>query len=530
VRSISIPPLQDILMNVPSSLRLKPLAACLAAAFAIVPCGALLADPAHPIARPQSLPHTLKGSHIAQWLATSPGLTRKGLSLQQVMDEAVARARAASPPPPDRPPGVTSVTSCDDTGMGTLRGAMTTAVSGDVIDLTGLSCSTITLTSGAISATVDDLTINGPGAAALSVDARGNSGVINHYGTGTIAINGLTITHGRIAGYDHHGGACVLSAGNIAIADSTVSNCYSYTAHAYGGALCAVGSVTLSQSTLSGNTTKGHYYYYYYVGYGWYYFSGGSRGGGAYAGGRFTITNSSISHNKATQSLRGSVGGGLFTRASGDLISGSTIDNNYAWLGGGIELLGHFGGEPYGATIVNSTISGNTALNSAGGLQTFYMSYVTLHNTTITDNDSAYCGGAYVYYGAADIQSSIIAGNTAVYSQNQFGLYTAADFDVFYSNATVTGGHDAIMTSNAPLPADTITGDPLLVPLADNGGPTMTHALDPISIAIDAGSNPDNLDNDQRGAGFPRVSGAAADIGAYEVSPIPDEIFRSGFD
>ena len=366
------------------------------------------------------------------------------------MDEAVARARAANPPPPDRPPGITAVTSCDDSGVGTLRGAVTTAVSGDVIDLTGLSCSTITLASGAISATVDDLTINGPGESALTIDAHTASGVFNHYGAGTLAINGLTITSGRIAGYDYHGGACVLSAGNIAISNSQVTNCYSYTAHAYGGAVCAVGSVTLNQSTLSGNTTKGHSYYYYYVGYGWYIFDGTSRGGGAYAGGKLTITNSSISHNTATYTNRGSVGGGLFTRASGDLISGSTIDNNYAWLGGGISLLGHFGGEPYGATIVNSTISGNTAASSAGGMNTFYMAYVNLHNSTITNNAAEYCGGAYVYYGNADLQSTIIGGNTSVYSQNQFGLYTAADFDVFYSDATVSGGHNAIMTSNAP--------------------------------------------------------------------------------
>lgn len=517
-------------MNMPSSLRLKPLAACLAAVFAMVPGGALLADPAHPITQPQSAAPRQKNSHVAQWLATSSGLTRKGLSLQQVMEEAAVRARAANPPPPDRQPGITAVTSCDDSGVGTLRGAVTTAVSGDVIDLTGLSCSTITLASGAIIATVDDLTINGPGESALTIDAHTASGVFNHYGSGTIAINGLTITSGRIAGYDYHGGACVLSAGNIAISDSTISNCYSYTAHAYGGALCAVGSVTLSQSTLSGNTSKGHYYYYYYVGYGWYYFSGGSRGGGAYAGGRFTITDSSISHNIAAQTLRGSVGGGLFTRASGDLISGSTIDDNYAWLGGGISLLGHFGGEPYGATIVNSTISGNTAASSAGGMNTFYMSYVTLHNSTITNNAAEYCGGAYVYYGNADLQSTIIGGNTSVYSHNQFGLYSAADFDVFYSDATVTGGHNAIMTSNAPLPADTITDDPLLLPLADNGGPTLTHALAPSSPAIDSGSNPDNLDFDQRGDGYARVVGAAADIGAFEAPLIVDEIFSDGFD
>ena len=61
---------------------------------------------------------------------------------------------------------------------------------------------------------------------------------------------------------------------------------------------------------------------------------------------------------------------------------------------------------------------------------------------------------------------------------------------------------------------------------------TMNAALVPIlSAALDAGSNPDNLDFDQRGNGYPRVGGTAADIGAFEVpGAIPDEIFSSGFD
>ena len=56
--------------------------------------------------------------------------------------------------------------------------------------------------------------------------------------------------------------------------------------------------------------------------------------------------------------------------------------------------------------------------------------------------------------------------------------------------------------------------DPMLGPLADNGGPTMTHALLPGSPAIDAGSSTELTD--QRGAPFLRNSGGGVDIGAYE--------------
>jgi len=83
------------------------------------------------------------------------------------------------------------------------------------------------------------------------------------------------------------------------------------------------------------------------------------------------------------------------------------------------------------------------------------------------------------------------------------------------------------MVSNAA-PPDTLTGDPQLAPLANNGGPTQTHALMIGSPAIDAGANPFFFTNDQRGTGFARVVGTQADIGAFEAPA--DEIFANGFD
>jgi hypothetical protein len=65
--------------------------------------------------------------------------------------------------------------------------------------------------------------------------------------------------------------------------------------------------------------------------------------------------------------------------------------------------------------------------------------------------------------------------------------------------------------------------------LQNNGGPTLTHALSAGSPAIDHGNNAASLQYDQRGSGFPRVVGANADIGAYELNS-HDVIFRNGFD
>ena len=71
--------------------------------------------------------------------------------------------------------------------------------------------------------------------------------------------------------------------------------------------------------------------------------------------------------------------------------------------------------------------------------------------------------------------------------------------------------------------------DPLLSPLADNGGPTKTIALLPGSSAINAGNNMSAVDpatgqsltTDQRGAGYPRIVNKTVDIGAFEFQPIP---------
>src|SRR5689334_11942081 len=71
-----------------------------------------------------------------------------------------------------------AVTSCDDGGgFDTLRHAVLIADPGGTIDMSGLQCSTITLVSGAIAVSVPDLTIKGPGQAALTVDAHGASRV-----------------------------------------------------------------------------------------------------------------------------------------------------------------------------------------------------------------------------------------------------------------------------------------------------------------------------------------------------------------
>src|SRR5204863_3800632 len=84
------------------------------------------------------------------------------------------------------------------------------------------------------------------------------------------------------------------------------------------------------------------------------------------------------------------------------------------------------------------------------------------------------------------------------------------------SGATITGSNNLLNV------------DPLLAPLADNGGPTLTHQPLAGSPLIDKGSNPANLANDQRGAGYPRILNGLPDIGSFEgTSVIPSSFGAS---
>jgi hypothetical protein len=264
-------------------------------------------------------------------------------------------------------------------------------------------------------------------------------------------------------------------------------------------------------------------------------------GGGIYSRGDLVLTRSTISGNsiEATNDGENARGGGIFVRGVAT-IDASTIDNNSAdGNGGGLfkEIFSNYGEPPppndTRLTITNSTVSGNTA-ERGGGLATSRP--LALSNSTVAFNTGVDGGGGVMFVlagvyesgGVLDTQSSIIA-------LNSVGGAAAFASDLGADDAlVVNGANNLIVDADAvvTLPADTIATDPLLLPLAANGGPTMTHALGAGSPAIDAGNNTAALEFDQRGEHFARESGTAADIGAFEVQqpPADDVIFRDGFD
>ncbi|HKO45910.1 MAG TPA: C25 family cysteine peptidase, partial [Pyrinomonadaceae bacterium] len=232
----------------------------------------------------------------------------------------------------------------------------------------------------------------------------------------------------------------------------------------------------------------------------------------------------------------GSNGGGVVFNASGShRITNSTISGNSSFNCGGIRAAGGT------VSIANSTISGNTAPGgSGGGLCNVTGAVSTLRNTTVTLNSAGQGGGILNGGGTVNIGNTIVAGNSG----------TNPDISMAPGPAFNTAGYNLIGDNgglNAQFPAGNpnanndrvgVTGSELsanLAALANNGGPTSTHAFLGGSLARNNGSNANAVDPfdssalsfDQRGSGFPRIIQTTVDIGAYEFDPGPDQTFNT---
>lgn len=215
-----------------------------------------------------------------------------------------------------------------------------------------------------------------------------------------------------------------------------------------------------------------------------------------------TIQNGNIGGN----------GGGILNNSNAATVTleNATVTGNTAGTGGGIHS------QNGNVNLINSTISGNVATGSGGGI---YASGGTITNSTITNNTAGAEGfgnGGGIYSAASiAIQNSIIAGNvddnavpsdhpdvSGTFVDNGNNLIGISDGSANFTTSTLVG------TSANPV-------DPVLAPLGDSGGLTQTHVPLPGSPAIDAGADIATIPTDQRGQ--PRNNGSY-DIGAVEVS------------
>lgn len=393
---------------------------------------------------------------------------------------------------------VRPVTNCDDDGEGSLRAVAAGIASGDTIDLSGLACSAITLETGAIAVRVDSATIVGPSSHALAIDGHGYDRVFLHYGAGSFILRDLTVRNGhhRATRFNVGIGGCIASAGYLTLDHSIVTGCYAGGEGAYGGAIYAY-SLLMSASTLSNNDA-----------YGAHIENSTAAFGGAAFVYQIDMVDSTVTGNVARrqvnpQSTSYDIGGGIVT-VRGGLVVGSTIDSNFAYgVAGGIASFGNL-------HIRNSTISGNIAETfGGGGVFVRYRARLEVYSSTITGNTGPKGAGIFLTTNSGSLQSTIVAGDIAGDGTEISGTRAFA-FD---------GANNMIgpVTSTLTVPPDTLeTDDPGLQPLAYNGGPTRTHALRLDSVAIDAGNNASDLPSDQRGPGFARIVGTAADIGAFE--------------
>ena len=436
-----------------------------------------------------------------------------------------------------------TVTSLANAGPGSLRQAVRKANASPGADevafapgLTG----TITLTAGEILIT-DHLVVHGPGAGVLTISGNRQSRIFHVEKSGVAApidvtLSGLTLTRGFSASGSVAGGAVFAESENLTILDSVISDSTSGAAtedpppngcggnvgffgtnggtlrivnstltrgtvdgidFLLGGNLCVFkGRLILERSTLSGGTAR--------------------QGGGLFIDSLTedsTIVLSTISGNQASDS-----GGGIFSASLGATltIDSSTISGNtgglpspiYTGFGGGMEI------DQGNLQIINSTISGNAANGGGGGI--FFSgggtSSLFLRLTTVASNTAGKDGGGILVANPAAkvrLVHSIVAHGAPqdLAALGSFAATMKANYSLIEDpgDTLLVGDHNRVRV------------DPLLGPLASNGGPTLTHGLLPGSPAIDAGNPafPSPPPTDQRG--FARIVGPAIDLGSVEA-------------
>jgi len=399
-----------------------------------------------------------------------------------------------------------TVTNSNDSGPGSLRQALVDANAGDTIAFAVTGA--IVLTSGGL--VIDkEITISGPGSDQLAIDGNHAQfqcvfGIAAH---NTVTISGLTITNGDCGIYSDHAtlavSNCVVTRNN---GESSVGGIGINDVHgpaapiergnpreAYADHPAGFATLTVANCVISDNS--------------------GSGVGNDSAG--VTIINSTISRNSVGGS-GGGAGGGIYTgggKFPGNLmVINSTISGNFAFYDGGGIYCGFSG-----LTVVNSTISDNSAGDFGGGiligggiLNGFSSS---IANSTLSGNSAGSGGGIY-NGGSLEVYCTILnAGASGENIFNDGGMVTSHGYNISSDNGS------GLLTG----PGDQINTDPLLGPLRDHGGPTLTHVPLRGSPAIDAG-DPEFTpppDHDQRGSCFYRVFGSRIDVGSVETQLRP---------
>jgi hypothetical protein len=343
---------------------------------------------------------------------------------------------------------------------------------------------------------------NGPGVLTISnIAPLSATSRIFNITNFVVNLHGMTLTGGNLTG----SGGAIQNTGNLTVTNCVVRN---NLASSTGGGIRSTNNFTLLDSVVLDN------------------FSTASTSGGiSFAGANLTIANSTIAGNRSF----GNGGGINISATASATIRNATIRNNTAGASSG----GIFTNR---GIITNTTISGNIAngalaTDGGGGVRiqagTNSVSFVscTITNNTAPNSTTGARSGLWHETGTVNLSSTIIAANIAQDIQRDgTATLVSGGFNLIGENTSVTtefpaglpNGTNYVGTDASPL-------DPMLAPLANNGGSTDTHALLNSSVAVDKGSA-FGTTTDQRGfvrindlPGVPNApTGDGSDIGAFE--------------
>ncbi len=414
------------------------------------------------------------------------------------------------------------VTSLADSGPGSLRSCMSDAIAAGGGDITFSNISGTIVIQTNLPGIVQPLNIIGPGSSVLAVSGNLNYRIFRSFPGVTWSISGLTIKDGKPWCEDGNvwtrsgcDGGGILNQGNLTISDCWILNnkVQNSLVNESGGGIWSSGSLTMSNVLVQGNSAF-------------------SRGGGVLALGDLTMKNCIVSGNGSHDFTGGIV------CAANTSITKSAIKNNGSGEIGGLEVTGGIavvtdscitsnGSAIYGpgggivnrATLylTNCTVSGNRS-DQGQGSAIVNRGNLTAVNCTIVSNLVTYpsTGAAVSNYPSAVFfaKNSLIANNLA-------GTAKPVAPGIDFAGILNSGGCNLIRLTNAVTviigdPSGNIYGrDPLLGPLVNNGGLTLSHALLPGSPALDAGNSSGAPGTDQEGLSRPQ--GQNVDIGAFEA-------------
>lgn len=328
-----------------------------------------------------------------------------------------------------------------------------------------------------------DIFIDGEGPELTIIDGTSSDRVFHIPATAGFANQGfsnLTIRRGFVQG---RRGGCIAKEGRqglLSFSNVILEHCLAV--ESLGGAVFNSGAVIFERSMVRIATA--------------------AHGGGLYNEGIAQVFESTFMHNGGQtyfgiQGRGGAIYNAFNVEAASLLVMNSALVENGATVGGALYNLG-------GATILNSTVSGNSA-GSGGGLMLLHgpSSAVWVASSTVANNT-----GEGIHRATANplhLRDTILAANL----HNPSGAIANCVGGVSTSSESLEDANTCGLVGAGDLP----NTDPMIGPLGLNGGLTQTHPLLAGSPAIDAAGF-SSESRDQRG--FPRPIFEAADIGAYE--------------